>query len=217
VSDYADWNRLRRDDYAWQTEGDAGFRLRDTGLRAVRTGFGVYRGRGGTLQELDVDGISPRTAGLTYGYLEGEFGISEIWSLVARTAVGLGSDGVKGGGQFGVRIGNDRRTNLLVAGEILGEIGLRASVQLEFNQFHRVPLMFRSEVTNQPVGTPTEEPSSDGSLSGVRPAGEVGVRLVAQAGYRVLPELVVALRGSYQGRTIRHAGPGGGAALTYHW
>jgi hypothetical protein len=36
-------------------------------------------------------------------------------------------------------------------------------------------------------------------------------------GYRILPSLVLAGRASYQGRTIVHAGPGAGAAVTYEW
>jgi len=32
-----------------------------------------------------------------------------------------------------------------------------------------------------------------------------------------LPDLVISARGSYQGRTINHAGPGFGGAVTYQW
>ena len=47
--------------------------------------------------------------------------------------------------------------------------------------------------------------------------GEVGARAIFQVGYRVTPGLIVAARGSYQGRTINHAGPGFGGAVTYTW
>ncbi|HMI87224.1 MAG TPA: hypothetical protein VK550_24195, partial [Polyangiaceae bacterium] len=52
-TDYADYNRLRGNDYAWQTEGQFGLRYADQGVRAVRSGFGVYRGLGGSVFELD--------------------------------------------------------------------------------------------------------------------------------------------------------------------
>jgi hypothetical protein len=64
-----------------------------------------------------------------------------------------------------------------------------------------VPIVLRSEVTNQPAGT----------------GSDVGVRLIGQVGYRILPHLVLAGRVSYQGRTINHAGPGVGAAVGYAW
>jgi hypothetical protein len=72
--------------------------------------------------------------------------------------------------------------------------------------------MFRSEVTNQPAGSAHTEQSGVSTSQ-----GDVGVRLIAQVGYRIMPSLTVALRASYQGRTINHAGPGGGAAVSYQW
>jgi hypothetical protein len=45
----------------------------------------------------------------------------------------------------------------------------------------------------------------------------VGVRSIVQVGYRLLPNLVLAGRISFQARTINHAGPGGGAAVMYEW
>ena len=215
VTDYADWNRGRGNDYAWQTEGDIGFRLSDKGIRAVRSGFGVYRGKGGTLDELDKLGMAPRSVGLTYGYLEGEFGFSSFVSLVGRATVGLGEDGVTGGGQAFVRLGNDLNTNLMLGGEVLGGIGLRGIAQLELKQFERFPITLRSEVTNQPAGVSIHESNSLTGYSTIRDASDVGVRIIGQVGYRVLPTLTLALRGSYQGRTINHAGPGGGAAVIY--
>lgn len=215
VTDYADWNRGRGNDYAWQTEGDVGFRLEDRGIRAVRTGFGVYRGKGGTLAELDLQGVQSRSVGLTYGYLEGEFGFSSFVSLLGRATVGLGEAGVTGGGQAFVRLGNDLNTNLMLGGEVLGGIGLRGIVQLELKQFERVPIMFRSEVTNQPAGVGSSIQDNQTGTWTFRDPSEIGVRVIGQVGYRVIPSLTIALRGSYQGRTINHAGPGAGAAVLY--
>jgi len=46
---------------------------------------------------------------------------------------------------------------------------------------------------------------------------EVGVRTIVQVGYRFTPDFVAALRVSFQGRTIDHAGPGFGGAVGYTW
>lgn len=200
-SDYASFNVRRSDDYVSQTEGVMGARFDDVGIRAVRTGFGVYRGAGGTLQRLDVQGLPGTPVGLTYGYLEGEVGVAPTFSLAGRAIVGLREDGLGGGASAFLRIGSDLATNLMLGGEVLGGIGLRGIAEFDWRSFYKWPVMLRSEVTNQPAGV----------------GSDVGVRLIAQVGYRVLPHLVVALRASYQGRTINHAGPGAGAALEYAW
>jgi hypothetical protein len=74
--------------------------------------------------------------------------------------------------------------------------------------------MIRSEVTDQPVGTSSSHEVVPGFATG---SSDVGVRAIVQAGYRFTEGFVVALRASYQGRTINHAGPGAGAAMEYRW
>jgi hypothetical protein len=200
-TDYASFNSRANNDYVWQTEGVMGARFDDVGIRAVRTGFGVFRGVGGTLQQLDVLGQAPTTVGLTYGYLETEFGIVPTFSIATRAIVGLQQEGVGGGASAFFRVGSDLATNLLLGGEVLGGIGLRGVAEFDWNTFHSWPIVLRSEVTNQPAGL----------------EGDVGVRLIGQVGYRLLDHLVVSGRASYQGRTIDHAGPGAGAAVGYAW
>jgi hypothetical protein len=217
-TDYADYNRLRGNDYAWQTEGQFGLRYADKGVRAVRSGFGVYRGFGGSVEELDSLGRTPRRVGLTYGYLEGEFATSRVVGLIGRLALGLTSDGVNGGGQFFLRLGNDQLTNLLLGGEVLGGIGTRGIAELQWNTLPRVPIVLRTEVTNQPAGAnPNPSTVPDPSSTVALEKGDIGARAIVQVGYRVVPELTVALRASYEGRTIQHAGPGAGAGVTYSW
>ena len=220
LTDFADYNRLRGNDYTWQTEGTFAMRYKDLGIRAVRMGFGVYRGVSGTVAELDEDGKDGRAVGLTYGYVETEIGIHRLFSLTGRAVVGLLDDGIGGGAQLLARIGNDRGTNLSIGGELLGGVGLRSIVQLELNTFERFPILLRSEVTNQPAGSAP----SDVQLGGDPPdptiasgPSEVAGRGIVQLGFRVTPELVIAVRGSFQGRTINHAGPGVGGSVGYTW
>ncbi len=222
-TDYADWNNWKGNDVVWQTEGFVGMRLEDTGIRAVRTGFGVFRGVGGSLRDLDDLKLTGRAVGLTYGYLEGEFGLSHFTGLIGRLVVGLEDRGVVGGAQALLRLGNDRETNLQIGGEVLGNVGLRGITQLELNVFEKVPVLFRTEVTNQPAGLSREgeevRPDDPSAAQDATSHGqsEVGGRAIAQVGYRLLPSLVASVRGSYQGRTINHAGPGFGGAVTYQW
>jgi hypothetical protein len=213
-TDYADYNLGHANDRAWQTEGFLGMRFQDVGLRALRTGFGVYRGVGGSVDDLDVRGLQPRSVGLTYGYLEGEAGLSQTLSLIGRGAVGLRDNGVAGGGQIHLRIGSDLDTNIMLGGEVLGGIGLRGIAQVAFFPQSRVPFLVRIEVTNQPGGEVTRGLVFPGESDN---KADVAGRLILQGGYRILPPLVIFARASYQGRTIVHAGPGFGGGATFEW
>lgn len=200
-SEIASFNVKKANDWVFQTEGAFGWRLNDTGIRAVRSGFGVLRGKGGSLDELEKLHRDPRDVGLTYGWLETEIGIAHRFSLVGRPILGLREGGMTGGVQGFFRIGNDLETNLLIGGEALGTVGLRGVVQLEWRTIPRVPIMARSEVTNQPAGV----------------GGDIGARVIGQVGWEVVRNLAISARGSYQGRTIDHAGPGAGAGVSYLW
>ncbi|HVW27644.1 MAG TPA: hypothetical protein VHC69_19900 [Polyangiaceae bacterium] len=218
LTDYADYNRLRGNDHTWQTEGAFSMRLGDVGVRSFGGGFGVYRGVGGSIDDLDTLHLQPRSVGLTYGYVEGEFGINPTISLIARAMLGLRDIGTAGGAQLHVRIGSDLATNLRIGGEVLGGVGLRGILELDINPRSRIPVMVRSEVTNQPAGSGAslaQDPNLNPNESIA--AGDVGVRGIVQVGYRFVPPLMVALRASYQGRTISHAGPGLGGAVEYRW
>jgi hypothetical protein len=198
-TDYASFNARAANDYIFQTEGFMGARLADVGIRALRTGFGVYRGEGGSVYDLDTLHLPPESVGLTYGYLETEFGLARYVSIGVRGTVGLDNSGVQGGGFGFLRLGSDLGTNLWFGAEGLGGIGVRGITQFEWNAFPRWPIVLRTEVTDEPAGA------------------NVGVRAIAQVGYRIATHLVVSVRGSYQGRTIDHSGPGGGAAVAYAW
>jgi hypothetical protein len=198
-SEYASFNAKRANDYVWQTEGSVGWRLHDQGIRAVRSGFGVLRGEGGSLKALDELHKDPDKVGLTYGYVEAELALTS-YSLIARPILGLREQGITGGAQGFVRIGNDLRTNLSIGGEVLGSVGQRGIVQLDWRTIPRVPIVLRTEVTNQPANS-----------------RDVGARAIAQVGYQLTTELMLAARASYQGRTINHAGPGAGLAVSYQW
>lgn len=214
LTDYASFDVRKNHDTLWQTEGSFTLRLRDVGLRAIRSGAGVYRGKGGTLEELDDKGLAPRDIGLTYGHVEAEYAFASNYAAIGRAIVGLREPGIGGGAQGFVRFGNDRRTNLLVGGEILGGIGLRGIAQLELRTIPRVPIALRTEVTNQPAGVSRTLADQPLVASG---QAEVGARAIGQVGFEIGGGLAVAARVSYQGRTINHAGPGAGAAVSYEW
>jgi len=199
-SEYASFNVKKANDYVFQTEGSVGWRLRDEGVRAVRSGFGVLRGEGGSLRDLDELGRPPTSVGLTYGYVELELATSRTFAFIGRPIIGLRDGGLTGGAQGFLRFGSDLQTNLSLGGEILGTVGQRGIVQLDWRTIPRVPILLRTEVTTQPSTS-----------------GDVGARAIAQVGYQLVRDFTVAARFSYQGRTINHAGPGAGLAVSYQW
>ena len=89
---------------------------------------------------------------------------------------------------------------MILAGELMPEIGQRAYIGLAWQAWKRVPMSTEIVVTDQPVNT-----------------DELAVRLIQEIGYRFSDRVSIALRPSYQLRTIRHAGPGIGLAATFDW
>lgn len=208
VAEYVSFDGLSGRDHYYLAEGDFLLRLQTPVLSGVRVGYGHYRGEGGSVEELDVQRVRPRPAAFTYGYLELVFALHEMFALMPRVEVGLGrpredaelGSRVRPGGQLRVRIGRERGTHFVLAGESAPEIGQRAFVGLTLGLVERWPLAFEVHVTDQPVNT-----------------DELGVRAVFEVGYRPSEVFSLSARASYQGRTIDHAGPGLGLATTFDW
>jgi hypothetical protein len=207
-TEYVSFDGLSGRDYYYLAEGDFLLRIGYKLLEGVRVGYGHYRGEGGTLKRLDELKKPPVPTAFTYGYLEFIFAFHEMFAIMPRLEVGLGrpaesqrnESNVQGGAQIRVRIGRARGTNLVLAGETVPEIGQRAFVGLNLGLVEKWPLAFEVHVTDQPANT-----------------DELGVRAVFEVGHRPIDVFALAVRASYQGRTIDHAGPGLGLAATFDW
>jgi hypothetical protein len=195
-------------DYFFISEGDFLYRVRRGPLYGLRIGYGTLRGEGGTVEQLDVQLQEPQPAGFSYGFVEAELELHRLFGLATRGTIGLGRpddpsaqrNGLTGGFQLRARIGEAEGTHLVLAGEVMPEIGQRAYLGLAWEAIEDVPMATEIVVTDQPV-------NSD----------ELAVRLIYELGYRFTDRITVALRPSYQLRTIRHAGPGIGMAATFDW
>ncbi|MDH5671791.1 MAG: hypothetical protein OEZ06_06550 [Myxococcales bacterium] len=190
------------------TEGDFFSRLKLGLLSGLRMGYGHFRGEGGTVEALDVQGLDPEPATFSYGFVEAEFSLHTHFGAAVRTTAGLGRpasedeqrDGLTGGFQLRLRIGQMSGTRLVVAGELMPEIGQRAFLGLHWETLEDFPMAAEVVVTDQPVDS-----------------NELAVRLIYQLGYRVSQRVTLSLRPSYQLRTIAHAGPGLGAAANFEF
>lgn len=180
-------------------EGDFLQRLQTRALYGYRVGFGVFNGEGLPLSQLTGDALSmPST--VAYGYHELEFSPSEFVHLIARGQVGVHRGGLVGGAQARVRIGYERRTNLVLGGDVLTEVGQKAFFALNFHPHARLPMLAQGEVFNQSIAS-----------------GDPMFRVVAQVGWRATSWLTVAARGSYQLRNIQNGGFGAGLSTTFDW
>ncbi len=180
-------------------EGDFLQRLNSSWLYGYRVGFGVYDGDALSLSALATPNTSVHTR-VIYGYHELEFAFSDFVHLIARAQVGVFNEGMVLGTQARLRIGHERRTNVLLGGELLGEVGQRAFFALNFAPIERVPMMAQGEVFNQSVA-----------------AGDPMFRFIAQVGWRMARWITVSVRGSYQLRNIENGGFGGGLNTAFEW
>lgn len=207
-SEFVSFDAKSSDDYFLINEGDFFHRLDLGVLHGMRMGYGHFLGRGGKLDAAGIKVAKSDDASFSFGFVEGELALHRLFGLATRITVGLGRpgdleaqrDAMAGGFQLRARIGTADGTRLVVAGEVLPELGQRAFLGLQWEAAERMPMSTEVHVTDQPVG------SSD-----------VGVRLVQEVGYQFGKSFALALRTSYQLRTIRHAGPGIGLAATFDW
>ena len=194
------------DDEYWAFEADYFYRI-STFLYGVRVGMGIFSGTGGVLKEIEESKDNNREAAVNYGYLEGEFEVVPMFHFMLRLAVGNHRTGDEDammdsvfGFEGGVRIGEELKTNLVASGAVLQQIGYEARLALEINVFKRVPINLEGLVTNYPVND-----------------SHPGLRIVLGTGFRFTDWLAILARGSWNARTIKHTGFGGGASLALSW
>ncbi len=194
------------DDEYWAFEADYFYRI-STFLYGVRVGMGIFSGTGGVLKDIELSKDNNREAAVNYGYLEGEFEVVPMFHFMLRLAVGNHRTGDEEammdsvfGFEGGVRIGEERKTNLVASGAVLQRIGYEARLALEINVFKRVPINLEGLVTNYPVND-----------------SHPGLRIVVGTGFRFTDWLAILARGSWNARTIKHTGFGGGASLALSW
>lgn len=180
-------------------EGDFLQRLDSRVLYGYRVGFGVYTGEGLPLALLPGE-LAAQPSTVVYGYHELEFAPSDFVHVITRAQVGVHRGGLVGGAQVRLRIGQEQRTNLVLGGDVLTEVGQKAFFALNFHPHARVPMLAQGEVFNQSIAS-----------------GDPMFRVVAQVGWRATRWLTLAARGSYQLRNIQNGGFGAGLSTTFDW
>src|SRR5207237_9017002 len=96
--DYADWNRFNGNDYYYDLEGEFLYRVLSR-LHSIRMGFGVYQGRGQSLEsalsdEKSTPGVyHSHAVGYHYGFTELEFHPGEMLGVIVKPVAGVDHDG----------------------------------------------------------------------------------------------------------------------------
>jgi hypothetical protein len=199
--DYATFDDRPGDhtDRYWLVETDFLYRVDAGILHGIRSGFGVLQGEGGRIAAPG-PGESPRRAGFTYGYVEAELHPETLpAALLARLVSGLGEDGLGFGVEGRVRLGAERGTNVSFGASTLEDVGFLSEIRMQFVAVPRFPVGLAVAVTDQPN------------------QGDLGVRGSIDLGWQALSWVSPMIRLSYQGRTVRHSGVGGGLSLVFDW
>lgn len=230
--DYVDFDGQLGDgfDQYYQAELDFTYRFL-TPVYAVRLGFGTLSGTGGPKDVIDDDptdrcldaGGNYRCSkvAFSYVYTEVELRISPRLAVLLRPQAGLlttdralgtdedrcSGDGeledcyfqTRYGGRARVRFGDETGTNLVVGAGFTRGVGTLLEAAYQWLPTPTVPVQLLVQVTDMPVPE------------------NLGVRLVADVGWRKLAFVYPSLRVSYQARDIDHAGFSGGLALSFDW
>lgn len=229
--DYVDFDGGLADgfDQYYQAELDFTYRFLDP-VYAVRLGFGTLSGTGGPKDIIDEDatGRCLDQAGdyrcskvsFSYVYTELELRLRPQVALLLRPQAGLlttdrlmetetgrcsGQElaGCEFHTRFGararVRFGTETGTNLAIGAGFTSGVGTLLEAAYQWFPTRAVPVQLVVQVTDMPVPE------------------NLGVRLVADVGWRQLSWLYPSARVSYQARDIDHAGFSGGLALNFDW
>lgn len=171
-------------------------------IDSIGIGYGVMAGQGGARDAVWTSDTPAPRSGLNFGYADVELG-----GHVAGVRVSLGGQLIAGvgrtrfglGGEGRIRIGNRNATNLMVGVRQLDQVGWLSQLRFATPLTQRVGLATFLGATNQPG------------------RGDIAVQLGSEVEVLVHSRVALIGRASWQGRSIAHAGLGGGAGLSIRW
>jgi len=231
--DYVDFDGGFNKGYDQYTQVEADFMYRFLKpVYSVRLGFGSLTGTGGPKDVIDEDpnhtcrdnmgtgDYRCAHVSFSYVYTEVEVRIRPTIAVMVRPQAGLltsdsmdtGDDDrcqgadvagcrfLTGWGARGrVRFGEELGTNLVLGAAFTSNVGTLLEAAYHWLPHRVVPVQITVQVTNQPV------------------VEDLGVRLIADVGWRSLSWFYPSVRASYQARDIDHSGFSGGFALNFDW
>ncbi|MBX3157457.1 MAG: hypothetical protein KF773_15890 [Deltaproteobacteria bacterium] len=216
-------------DQYYQAELDFTYRFLEP-VYAVRLGFGTLAGVGGPKDVIDADPAGRCLDGnanfrctrvnFNYVYTELEFRLRKNVAIMLRPQAGLLTtdedadkpanrcttrdvDGCRFltglGARARLRLGEETGTNLVIGAGFTDGVGTLLEASYNWRPNPVVPVQLSVQVTDQPV------------------VEDLGVRLIADVGWRSLSWFYPSVRVSYQARDLDHAGVSGGVAMNFDW
>ena len=221
VFEFVDFDGVNSDfDQYWYGEVDFMYRFRKSWIYSLRLGFGTLNGTGGPKDVIDDDPSNScldaagelrcEEVAYNYAYTELEWHYTNYFGITIRPQWGSAfrDDQMAGTPReffdaFGLRgrlrFGREDGSNLLLGVSATQELGRLFEAAFTWDVVKKVPLVFSVHVTDQPV------------------IEDVGVRLIADIGFRWFTDVYPSLRLAYQARDIDHAGFSGGLAINFDW
>lgn len=180
---------------------DFGYRLEEN-VRRIGVGYGAIGGIGGAADAV-WDGMAIPKTGFHYGRADVDLGTAELGigvSLIAGVGKkGFGTEGFGMGFETRVRAGRAEDTNVSAVARTIPQVGWLAELRLGTQPFVDVLAGVSVGATNQPV------------------ADELAAKLGVDFEWIRYEHVSFLVRGSWQGRSTRHGGLGGGAAVGFTW
>jgi hypothetical protein len=190
-----------RTDHLYQATLDFTYWL-GSAVESVGVGAGVYSGIGGLRDGLWTSTMSAPEAAFHFGYADVEVGgryegvhLSAGGQLIA----GVGRSGFGMGGELRVRLGDRTGTNLMFLGRTIDQVGFLSEVRFGTRPTRPLGLAVSVGATNQPT------------------RGDTAVVLGTELELYAIRNMTVIARGSWEGRSVAHAGIGGGGGLAFNW
>lgn len=185
---------------------DFTYRL-DSWVESVGVGYGVYAGRGGFANVVWTDAMPLPRSGFHYGYADIEVGGEPLadtgksvhFSLGGQLIAGVGKEGFGLGAEGRLRIGHRDATNLAFVARTVEDVGFLSDIRFGTRPLSGLLVGVSVGATNQPN------------------RGDVGVKLGTELEIIAIDNVSVILRGSWQGRSTKHGGIGGGGGLGFYW
>lgn len=173
-----------------------------TVIQSVGVGAGVYAGTGGLRDAVWTPGMEAPESAFHFGYADLELGGhlehtpasigGQVIAGVGRAGFGLGAEG-----RF--RIGSRLGTNLAFVARSIDQVGWLSEVRFGARPSEPLGVGISVGATDQPND------------------GDTALVLATELEVFAIRNVSITARGSWQGRSVAHAGLGGGGGVTFNW
>ncbi len=171
-------------------------------VESVGVGGGVYAGIGGLRDGVWTPQMAAPESAFHFGYADVEVGgdfVGVHLALGGQLIAGVGRDGFGLGGEGRVRIGQRTGTNLVFRGRTIDQVGYLSEVRFGTRPLAQLGLAVSVGATDQPT------------------EGDTALVLGTELELFAIRNMTILARGSWEGRSVAHAGLGGGGGLAFNW